>query len=90
MADYETMMLKGVAIMGKERISDYVLMHLGDVAAKTSEITGDIQELLTHPDRNTGIEPRLETARKLVRDNLVYLSQGLSDLRAFEAGSGAL
>lgn len=71
--------------MSNGRIADYVLCHLGSVAADTSEITDNIQELLTHPDRNTGSQPRLELARKLVKDNLTYLSQGLSDLRAFEA-----
>jgi hypothetical protein len=68
-----------------KRISDYVLCHLGDTAATTTEITDDIEEILTHPHRNPNCESRLELARKLAKENLGYISQGLSDLRAFEA-----
>jgi hypothetical protein len=79
---------KGPVIMLKGRIVDYVLIHLGDMGSSTSEITDDIQELLAHPDRNAGIESRLEVCRKLAKENLAYISQGLCDLREFENTDG--
>jgi hypothetical protein len=79
---------KRPAIKSRERIADYVLCHLGEVAANTSEITGDIEEVLTHPHRNPNSEQTLELWRKLARENIEYISQGLCDLREFENTDG--
>ena len=75
---------KGPVIKSRERISDYILCHLGEVAGQTKEITDDIAEALTHPHRNQNSESSLELWRKLARENLEYVSQGLRDLRELE------
>jgi hypothetical protein len=67
-----------------DRIEDYALCHLGEVAAQTKEITDDIAEALTHPHRNPNNESRLENCRKLAIENLEYLSQGVCDLRELQ------
>jgi hypothetical protein len=79
---------KGPVIKSRERIADYVLCHLGKVASETSEITDDISEAMTHPHRNQNSESSLELWRKLARENIEYISQGLRDLRWLENESG--
>ncbi len=71
-----------------DRISDYVLCHLSDVAGGTTEITEQIEEMLIHPHRNTRNENSLKLWRKLAHENLAYISQGLCDLREFENTDG--
>lgn len=78
---------KGPVIMSNRRIADYVLCHLGDVAKCTSEITDDIEEAIRHPHRNPNSEQSLELWRKLAREDIEYISQGLRDLKAFEASA---
>ncbi|MGD1042190.1 MAG: hypothetical protein ABR913_03895 [Sedimentisphaerales bacterium] len=68
----------------RQRIADYAICHLGETASKTAEITEDIAEMLTHPHRNPRNEPSLELWRKLARENIEYVSQGLRDLRELE------
>jgi ABC-type phosphate transport system ATPase subunit len=69
-----------------KRISDYVLCHLGDMAGCTTELTDDIEEILMHPHRNLsdGSESKLKIARKLARENLEYIAQGVKDLEVLE------
>jgi len=77
-------------VVANSRIKDYVLCHLGEVAADANEITDDIRELIMHPSRNPKSEQneqRLEYCRKLSRELLEYVAQGLKDLRAFEAST---
>ena len=80
--------VKGPVIMSNRRIADYVLCHLGEVAGQTKEITDDIAEAITHPHRNQNSEPSLELWRKLARENIEYISQGLRDLRELENVNG--
>jgi hypothetical protein len=77
--------------MSKKRIADYAFLHLCNTAEEVGEIKDDIQELIMHPSRNPKSEQneqRLEFCRKLAREKLEYVSQGLRDLREFENANG--
>jgi hypothetical protein len=79
--------VKGPVIMSNRRVADYAFLHLCNTAEEVGEIKDDIQELIMHPSRNLKSEQneqRLEHCRKLAREMLEYVSQGLRDLRELE------
>ncbi len=71
-----------------QRIADYMLCHLSDVAGTATEITENIEEMLIHTHRTPRNEPSLKLWRELVKETLAYVSQGLCDLRELENAKG--
>jgi hypothetical protein len=58
---------------------------MGKIAEEVADITNEIHELRAHPDRNYNVTKRLALLKKLVREKLSYLLQGIIDLQEFES-----
>jgi len=64
----------------KDRISEYVICHLGQAGEDLKELTDEIEELRAHPDRNSGVGKHLELLNKLAREKLDYIVRRTIDL----------